>query len=276
MATMSVSGIVSGMDWESMIDEIITNAAKPAQVKVNKKTNLTNKKSLFEEMKVTMNTLQSSLSALKLPSTYKAKTIDIERLDKNTSYKGVLTATANADASVNVWEVKVNKLATAQINRSKQITDSNLTSTLNGVSGKTIYIDAGGQKVGVEVKSSDTLESLKSRINTALTELDSPLYITASVVDNKLILKSDYTGKGTMTSKETVNYNYSTGINRLSNISIPSSAVDNVKITASGKSYVIHKDFEIANGNEIRWRQYDRSTEVALNDTVAVKYTMAA
>ncbi|MBQ9405097.1 MAG: flagellar filament capping protein FliD [Synergistaceae bacterium] len=79
-----------------------------------------------------------------------------------------------------------------------------------------------------------------------------------------------------MTSKETVNYNYSTGINRLSNISIPSSAVDNVKITASGKSYVIHKDFEIANGNEIRWRQYDRGTEVALGDTVNVKYTMAA
>lgn len=276
MATMSVSGIVSGMDWESMIDEIITNAAKPAQVKVNKKTNLTNKKSLFEEMKVTMSSLQSSLSALKLPSTYKAKTIDIERLDKNTSYKGVLTATANADASVNVWEVKVNKLATAQINRSKQITDSSLASTLNGVSGKTLYINSGGQKVGVEVKSTDTLESLKSRINTALTELDSPLYITASVVDNKLIMKSDYTGKGTMTAKETVNYNYSSGINRLSNISIPSNAVDNVKITSSGKSYTIHKDFEVANGNEIRWRQYDRGDEVALNDSANIKYTMAA
>ena len=275
MASMSVSGIVSGMDWEGMIDEIITNAAKPAQVKVNKKTNLTNKKSLFEEMKVTMNSLQSSLSPLKLPSTYKAKTIDIERIDKNTSYKGVLTATANADAEVNVWDLTVNQLATAQINRSKQINDSNLTSTLNGVSGKTIYINAGGQKVGVEVKSSDTLESLKSRINTTLKTLESPIYVTASVVDNKLLLKSDYTGLGTMTGRETINYNYSTGINRLSNLSIPEEAYDNVKITSSGKSYTIHKDFEIANGNEIRWKQYDRGNEVALGDTATVTYTMA-
>ena len=102
MASMSVSGVVSGMDWESMIDNIIETAAAPAQPKVNKKTNLTNKKSLLEEMKVTMNSLQSSLSPLKLPSTYKAKTIDIERIDTSGSYKGVLTATVNADAEVNV------------------------------------------------------------------------------------------------------------------------------------------------------------------------------
>ena len=153
MATMSVSGVVSGMDWDSMIDEIITNAAKPAQVKVNKKTNLTNKKSLFEEMKVTMNSLQSSLSPLKLPSTYKAKTIDIERIDTSGSYKGVLTATVNADAEVNVWDVKVNKLATAQINRSKQITSSTLASTLNGLSSSTFYVNMGGQKVAIDVNA---------------------------------------------------------------------------------------------------------------------------
>ncbi|MBQ7169413.1 MAG: hypothetical protein IJR63_05885, partial [Synergistaceae bacterium] len=280
MASMSVSGIVSGMDWESMIDEIITNAAKPAQPQVNKKTDLTNKKSLFEEMKTMMNSLQSSLSPLKLPSTYKAKTIDIERLDKNSSYKGVLTATANADAEVNIWDVKVNKLATAQINRSKQITGSSLSSTLSGVSGNTMYVNAGGQKIGIEVKSTDTLESLKSRINTTLKTLDSPIYVTASVVDNKLILKSDYTGLGTMTASETTRYNYSSGVNRLSNITIPDAALDSVKVTSGTKSYVIHKDFEVANGNEIRWKQNDRGDsdhlEVGLSGEANINYRMAA
>ncbi len=280
MAAMSVSGIVSGMDWESMIDEIITNAAKPAQPQVSKKTNLTNKKSLFEEMKTTMNSLQSSLSPLKLPSTYKAKTIDIERLDKNSSYKGVLTATVNADAEVNVWDVTVKQLASAQINRSKQITGSSLSSTLSGVSGNTMYVNAGGQKIGIEVKSTDTLESLKSRINTTLKTLESPIYVTASVVDNKLILKSDYTGLGTMTATETTRYNYSSGVNKLNNISIPEAAYDNVKITSGTKSYVIHKDFEVANGNEIRWKQYDRGDkdhlEVGLDGEAKINYKMAA
>lgn len=275
MATMSVSGVVSGMDWDSMIDEIITKAAKPAQVKVNKKTNLTNKKSLFEEMKVTMNSLQSSLSPLKLPSTYKAKTIDIERIDTSGSYKGVLTATVNADAEVNVWDVKVNKLATAQINRSKQITSSTLASTLNGLTSSTFYINMGGQKIGIDVNATDTLEALKSRINNTIKTLEIPLAVTASVVDNKLILKSDNTGLGTRTASETINYSMS-GVNRLSNISVTSSDAKNLKITSNGKSYTYGTDFTVANGNEIRWKQYDRSKEVALNDTVSVNYRMAA
>ncbi|MBQ3759890.1 MAG: hypothetical protein II876_10590, partial [Synergistaceae bacterium] len=206
--------------------------------------------------------------------------IDIERLDKNSSYKGVLTATVNADAEVNVWDVTVKQLASAQINRSKQITGSSLSSILSGVSGNTMYVNAGGQKIGIEVKSSDTLDSLKSRINTTLKTLDSPIYVTASVVDNKLILKSDYTGLGTMTATETARYNYSSGINRLNNISIPEAAYDNVKVTSGTKSYVIHKDFEVANGNEIRWKQNDRGNdnqlEVGLNDEVNINYKMAA
>ena len=275
MASMSVSGVVSGMDWDSMIDEIITNAAKPAQVKVARKTNLTNKKSLFEEMKVTMNSLQSSLSPLKLPSTYKAKEINIERLDSNSSYKGVLTATVNADAEVNVWDVKVNQLATAQVNRSKQITSSTLASTLNGITSSTFYVNMGGQKVGIEVNATDSLQALKSRINNTLKTLDNPLAVTASVVDNKLILKSDDTGLGTRTATETINYR-SSGINTLSNISVTSDTASSLKITKGGKSYTYGTDFTVANGNEIRWKQYDRSTEVALNDTVNVKYRMAA
>ena len=275
MASMSVSGIVSGMDWESMIDEIITNASKPAQPQVAKKTDLTNKKSLFEEMKTMMNSLQSSLSPLKLPSTYKAKEIEIERLDSTKSYKGVLTATVNADAEVNVWDVEVKQLATAQTNRSKQITASNLNSTLSGVTGSTMYIEAGGQKIGVEVKSNDTLDSLKSRINTTLKTLDNPIHVTASVVDNKLILKSDYTGLGSFTATETINYS-SNGYNTLTGFTVSDDTRENVKITSGSTTYTYGTDYEIANGNEIRWKKYDQSDEVALNDKVTVKYNMAA
>ena len=165
MPSMSISGVVSGMDWESMIDEIITAAAKPAQVQVSKRTNLQNKKSLFEEMKVMMQSIQTSMTSLKLPSTYKAKAVDIERVDNSGSYKGVLNATVNADAAVNVYDITVQQLAAAQTNRSKQITGSTIASTLlnGGVSGKEskMYITAGGQKIGIDVYSTDSLQSLK-------------------------------------------------------------------------------------------------------------------
>ena len=280
-STMSVSGVVSGMDWESMIDTIIEKAANPAQVQVNKRTNLVNKKTLFEEMKVTMNSLQSSLSPLKLPSTYKAKDIEIERIDTNGSYKGVLTATVNADAEVNVYDLEVKQLARSQVNRSNQITASTLKNTLGSIESSKIYINAGNQKIGIDVYNTDSLDSLKSRINTTV-----PVGITASVVDSKLILKTDSTGLGTTSVTGTAKQHYdSSGYTDLStiitdadagssvNIYVSDANAESVTVKSNGKSYSIHKDYEIVN-NQIRWKQYEDTDSVKLGDTVKATYTM--
>ena len=292
MPSMSISGVVSGMDWESMIDEIITAAAKPAQVQVTKRTDLKNKKTLYEEMKVMVQSIQSSLTPLKLPSTYKAKAVDIERVDTSGSYKGVLNATVNADAEVNVYDIVVQQLATAQTNRSKQITGSSIASTLlnGGVSSKnsTMYITAGGQKVGIDVYSTDSLQSLKSRINTVIKTLDNPMELTASVVDNRLIIKSDSTGKGTKTVEGIVRGGYkSSGLSSLQDlitneesgatidIAVSEDNLDNLVVRSGSTTYTRGTDYDVVNGTEIRWRQYDESTHVALEDSVDVKYTMA-
>ena len=293
MPSMSINGVVSGMDWESMIDEIITAAAKPAQVQVSKKTNLQNKKSLFEEMKVMVQSIQTSLTSLKLPSTYKAKAVDIERLDSNGSYKGVLTATVNADAEVNVHDVEVKQLATAQTNRSNQITASTIASALSsgGITSTSskMYITAAGQRIGIDVYSTDSLQSLKSRINNTVKTLASPLDVTASVVDNRLVIKSDSTGLGTKTVEGTVRGGYSSnGLTSLTglianeatgattDIAVSADNVDNLKIMSGGTTYTHGTDYVVVNGTEIRWKQYDRGNEVALGDYVNARYTMAA
>ena len=279
MATMSVSGVVSGMDWDSMIDEIITNAAKPAQVQVSKRTNLTNKKSLFEEMKVTMNSLQSSLTNLKLPSTYKAKELEIERIDTNGSYKGVLTATVNADAEVNVYDLKVNKLARAQTNRSKQITASTVSSALSdqGLTSGTMYINMAGQKVGIDISSTDSLQSIKSKINNTLKTLDIPVEVTASVVDNRLILRSDNTGLGANSLTETLTYGLN-GKNTITSFNVNDSdlGTDNFVIRNSkGNKLTYGTDYDVVNGNEIRWNQYEKTDNVKLGNTVTAAYKLA-
>ena len=272
MASMSISGVVSGMDWDSMIDSIIESAAEPAQVQVNKKTNLTRKKSLFEEMKVMVQSIQTSMTSLKLPSTYNAKEIEIERLDSNASYKGVLTATVNADAEVSVHELEVQQIARAQTNRSSQITSSTLGGA--GVTDSTLYISAGGQKIGVDVYSTDTLQSLKSRINNTLKTLDNPLNITAYVSDNKLLLRSDYTGTGETSTEETITYNLN-GYNKLSDILVEEGNESNLSISGytQGTDYVVVTTPE---GSEIRWNLYEDTDEVKLGDSISATYTMGA
>ena len=258
MANMSISGVVSGIDWESMIDSIIEKASQPAMVQVNKRTNLTNKKSLFEELKVSMQGFQSSISPLKIPSTYKAKELEIERLDSNSSYKGVLTATVNADAEVNVYNLEVKQLATAQTLRSNQITGtfSGINSTMNSLTNGKVYVNCGGQRVGVDVTSTDTLNSLKSKLNNALKTQSTPVAVTASVVDNKLILKSDNTGIGSETVTETFNYSR-TGVNTLNDITVDTNALESGEASFEIKSgsttwTQANGDFQIIDGNKIK------------------------
>ncbi|MBQ7544099.1 MAG: flagellar filament capping protein FliD [Synergistaceae bacterium] len=276
MPSMSINGVVSGMDWESMIDEIITSAAKPAQVQVAKRTDLKNKKTLFEEMKVMVQSIQSSLSTLKLPSTYKAKDIEIERTEGTGSYKKILTATVNADAQVNVYDLEVKQIATAQTNRTKQITGSTIASALSsgGVTnpGK-IFINAGGQKIGIDVRSTDSLQSLKSRINNTISTLDNSVNLTASVVDSRLIIRSNNTGLGVTSASETLRYTGSP-VSTLQNLANDGSG--NFSVSSNGTVYTRGTDYVIANGNQIRWKQSDTGPEVELGGSMDVKYTMAA
>jgi flagellar capping protein FliD len=257
---MSVTGVVSGIDWDSMVSELIEKASQPAYVALEKRDRLELKKTLWEELQVSMQALQSTLSSLKLSSTFKAKEVEIERIDRNTSYKGVLTATVNADAAIDLHELEVLQLAKAQINRSNQISGT-LSSALGSGKNSYFYVNAGGQKIQIGVSSTDTLESLAEKINTQLKTQSSAVGVTASVVDNRLILKSDSTGleKTTQTAtltrsvnaSDTLDFNVHYNIDTLNSYGMVTIKGEN------GTTYSAGVDFDVVNGNQIRWRSYD-------------------
>jgi flagellar capping protein FliD len=283
MADMTVSGVASGIDWNSMIDAIIKKARKPAEVQLVKRDNLELKKSLWEEFQVSLQALQRTLSPLKLPSTLKAKTVDISRLDSNLSYKNVLNASVNADAEINVHNIEVLQIAKAQINRSGQF--SSATSSLSSLgltipTNSYINVNAGGQKIRVNVASSDSLTQIAKNINTELKTRVPPIAVTASVVDGRLVLQSDSTGLGTTKISATVA--------RSSDLKTPDQVVftdssgntynlDNLDpagmvIKSGSTTYTYGVDFDIVNGNEIRWREEQVHYALA-GSTYQVEYT---
>ena len=277
MASTTVSGVASGIDWEGIIKKMTEMASKPAQVQVNKRKNLNNKKTLFEEMKVAMQKMHSSISSLKLPSTYRAKEVKVERLDSNGSYKGVLTASVTSDAEVNVYNLEVRQLAKAQLQRSNSFSGSLsdvFQGPLQGLTSSRLWISSGGRKAQVDVLASDTLESLVKRINTTIKTMNPPMGVTASVVDGRLILKSDKTGLEETTSKEVIKRSDQSW-DALSTLSIDPSTLSggDVTVTGGGKTWTNGKDFDVV-GNQIRWREYDDQTAKA-GDTYHVTYAAA-
>ena len=277
MADMSVSGIASGINWDEMIAKILDKAKKPALVMVEKRDKLTRKQEYFEEFQIALQKLNSALSPLKLPSTYKAKGLEIERVDKSGSYKGVLTATANADAEVDVHDLEVLKLAKSQVQRSNAFTDKlsgAFTGALSGASEAHFWIGIGGRRLRIEVRSDDTLESLAKRINTALKTQRPPFGVTASVVDNKLILKSDATGLGKDTQKAAMTRS-GNAYDLLENMHIDSGSLKSgdlvVKSKKGDRTWKQGVDFDVVAGNQIRWRDYEPQT-VPAGETYQVKY----
>ena len=274
MADMSISGIASGINWDEMMAKILNKAKKPALVMVAKRDTLTRKKESFEEFKIALQKLNSTLSPLKMASTYKAKEVEIERIDRSGSYKGVLTATVNADAEVNVHDLEVLKLAKSQVQRSNAFSGALggafSSGPLTGLSQSAFWISTGGKRLRIEVHSDDTLESLAKRINTTLKTQQPPLGVTASVVDNKLILKSDATGLGQGTQKRTMTRS-ADAYDTLEGLFVGPSDEVVVKSKDGSKTWKRGVDFDVVAGNQIRWRD-DEPQTVPAGATYQVKY----
>ncbi len=281
MADMSISGVASGIDWDSIVTKLMEKAKAPAYVMLDKRDKLENKKTLFEEFRVALQNLQSTLAPMKLASTFRAKEIEIERLDHNSSYKSVLTARVNADAAINVYDLEVLQLAKGQISRSNQISGT-LSATFanslgSGVKSSYFHVNAGGKKVRVEVKSTDTLEDVANRLNRELSARS--LAVTASVLDNKLILKSNNTGLGKTTQNATITRSVNPW-DTLENFDVDLSnggalVVKGKDINGNDREFRVGVDFDIVEGNRIRWRTYAPQYAQA-GGTYQITYTAAA
>jgi hypothetical protein len=228
---------------------------------LTKRDNLEMKKDLFEEFRVSLQLLQSSLAPLKLISTFKAKQVEVSRLDSNISYKGVLNATVNADAVINVYDLEVLKLATSQTNRSNQIT-GNLKglSIFTASSSSYFYITAGGRKTRIDVSSDDTLQSLAEKINTKLKTGGASVGVTAAVPDDQLILKSDNTGLGTLKKTATLKRSANSWDTLTAwddeGTTVADLTAGKLVIKAGSTEYKQGVDFDVVAGNRIRWREF--------------------
>jgi len=281
MSNMFISGIASGIDWNGMMNQIIENARRPALVQLERRDTLERRRSLFDEFLVSLRNFQSTLAPLRLNSTFMAKDLVPNRLDSNASYRGVLNATVSADAEVGVHDLQVLQLARNQVQRSSILTAGNIAS----VSGKHFYINAKGQNVRVDLTppvttppTTLTAQHIVDRINTALRTNVPPVGVTAVLIPdgsgNRISLRSDGVGLGVtgMVSEPALMNSSNRNVVEFSTnpgnptadtftVNFDLGGVNNGAITVRSvhnntTTYHVHgRDFDIINGNEIRWRQ---------------------
>jgi flagellar capping protein FliD len=187
--TMGISGIASGVDWKSIIDQLRQLEYKKIELIQNQQKTYQDKLSTWQTINTKLLSLKTVVGKLNEPADFN---LFSPTLSSNTSKDpdDLLSVTAGADASRGSYNIVINSLAAAEKRSSKTFASDTTALNLSGnlvLNGKTVTVSA-----------TDTLSSLSDKIN-AVNTGDDPSKVTASVVhygtnDYRLILTSEVEG----------------------------------------------------------------------------------
>jgi flagellar hook-associated protein 2 len=184
----SVSGLVSGLDTDTIIQGLLKIKQQKIDGLTAQKQTITSKQTAFSQIQAQLVTLQSQSTLLGRSQNNVLDTRAVATSDQDS-----LTATATAKAAVGVFQVKINSLAQANqvasqgfANAGSEITQGTFTIRTGNGTEKTVTIDS----------TNNTLQGLADSINAA------GAGVTASIVQDasspaapaKLLLSSQKTG----------------------------------------------------------------------------------
>lgn len=198
----NVSGIASGLDWKSMVDQLMTIENQPVTRLQQRKTTLQNKNSAFQSINSKLAGLDNAINSLLQDSTIKGKKATLTTATNgSTASATIATASASSDTPVGSYTFLVNQLATATNIASNgknggrlgaAITDASKTlSSLNFsqpvTSGKLNLVLNGTENIEVTIDTlNDTLQGVFDKIATATGGR-----VTAALGGDKITLTTD-------------------------------------------------------------------------------------
>ncbi len=197
MATTSpagaISGLISGVDYRSLIDQIITNESKPAVNLRAQEQTYKDQATAFDQYKTLLTALQSTVKDMRTGDAFNAVSASIAAVSGT---RPLITASGNVSSAAGTYQVGVTRLARAQ----------KLGSTTFGSTTSALGLSAGSFTLNgatVNVEASDTLLTLRDKIN-ALDSGAAATKVSASILQidathYRLVLTSDTTGAAGMT-----------------------------------------------------------------------------
>jgi len=190
MSTNLVSGLASGFDWRSMIDQLIAIEHQRVDLVEDRKTEYESKLSTWQSVNTMLLSLKTAANDLSVESAFNVYTSSTTS-DTSTAASDLLTVSTSSTASQGMYEIKVNNLAKSQKLSSKSYSATDTALSLSAgdilVSGRVVNIAA-----------TDTLADIKDKIN-AVNTGSNPSNVTANIVqygtnDYRLVLTNDNTG----------------------------------------------------------------------------------
>ncbi len=188
-STSMISGLASGLDWSSMIDDLMDIEYERVDLMTDQKEEYEDKLSEWQSVNTMLLSLQTASSALANEAAFDIFTSSTST-NTTTAASTLLSVSTSSLASVGTYNLTVDNIAESEKISSRSYGSTDTALSLAG------DIIVSGQIV--QIAGTDTLADIKGKIN-SLNEGDNPSGVTATIVthsssDYHLVLTSDETG----------------------------------------------------------------------------------
>lgn len=182
---LQLGGLGSGADTTAIIEQLLAVERRPIALYRQRKDAIQVKYDVWKDVATRLGNLLSKLADLKLAAVMKGRVV-------RSGNEAVATGTADTTAAAGTYSLVVTQLAQAHRVASDRQADatSPLNSLIPGFNGGTVQIN--GQTV--VISATDSLTSLAATINGTAN-----IGVTASVVDNRLVITRNATGATAIT-----------------------------------------------------------------------------
>jgi flagellar hook-associated protein 2 len=183
MSDLSLGGLATGMDTDSIINQLVQLEQRPIINYQQEISELEQTKGAWRDVNSRLDRLEDRTTDLKFAATYNSRS-------SSSSNSDVVTATATSDADEANYSVTVNSVATSQRIAGDRLDDS--ATAINELARFTSIAAENNIQVNgadITINETDTLSDISNKIN------DADAGVNASIVDNHLVLESTETGE---------------------------------------------------------------------------------
>lgn len=188
-SSYSISGLASGLDWQSMITQLVELERRPITLLEENKDTLGEKKSAWSEVNTKLLSLKTAAGSLSSMDDFDVFSASATVTGTSRDVEDLLSYAVGSNASEGSYDIVVDRLATAEKMASESFGSTN---DALGMSG-----DLTINERTVSIASTDSLADIQRKIN-ALNSGDDPADVTASIIS---LSGSEY--RLTLTSKNT-------------------------------------------------------------------------
>ena len=164
MGISATTGLISGINFGSLIQQIIELERRPLTFLEERRTSLQTITAEFSQLSIQLSNLRAQASAAAEIASFNPNTVSVTQ---TSSGLDLLSATVTAGASEGQHQVKVNQLATAHSLASQGFVDDDTTSVASTTGTFSFTVAGGGKTTSVTVDSNTTLAELRDKINEA-------------------------------------------------------------------------------------------------------------